>query len=40
MRKIYVIGLGPGNVQALTLGAVKRIKSGNQNFLRTENHPT
>ena len=40
MGKIYVIGLGPGNIDCLTLGAVKRIKSGNENFLRTENHPT
>ena len=40
MGKIYVIGLGPGNVESLTLGAVKRIKSGSVNFLRTENHPT
>lgn len=40
MGKIYVVGLGPGNIDALTLGAVKRIKSGNENFLRTEKHPT
>ena len=40
MGKIYVIGLGPGNVKSLTLGAVERIKSGVENFLRTENHPT
>ena len=40
MGKIYVIGLGPGNIDCLTLGAVKRIISGSENFLRTENHPT
>lgn len=40
MGKIYVIGLGPGSVDALTLGAVSRIKSGKKNFLRTEKHPT
>ena len=40
MGKIYVIGLGPGNVDALTMGAVNRINSGSKNYLRTENHPT
>ncbi len=40
MGKIYVVGLGPGSVSALTIGAVDRIISGNKNFLRTENHPT
>ncbi len=40
MGKIYVVGLGPGSVDALTLGAVNRIKGGKNNFLRTEKHPT
>ena len=40
MGKIYIIGLGPGNEDALTLGAINRINSGNKNFLRTEKHPT
>lgn len=40
MGKIYVIGLGPGSIDALTLGAIKRINSGDKNFLRTEKHPT
>ncbi len=40
MGKIYVIGLGPGSIDALTLGAVDRINSGDKNFLRTEKHPT
>lgn len=40
MGKIYVVGLGPGNINSLTLGAVQRIMSGDRNFLRTENHPT
>ena len=40
MGKIYVVGLGPGSISALTIGAVDRIISGNKNFLRTENHPT
>lgn len=40
MGKIYVIGLGPGNIDALTLGAVERINSGLDNFLRTDKHPT
>ena len=40
MGKIYVIGLGPGSIESLTLGAVERINSGDKNFLRTEKHPT
>ncbi len=40
MGKIYVLGLGPGNIDALTMGVVKRIKSGDKNYLRTEEHPT
>ena len=40
MGKIYVIGLGPGSIDALTMGAIKRINSGDKNFLRTEKHPT
>lgn len=40
MGKIYVVGLGPGNKDALTLGAIDRINSGDANFLRTEDHPT
>ena len=40
MGKIYILGLGPGDVDALTLGVVNRIKSGDRNYLRTGNHPT
>lgn len=40
MGKIYIIGLGPGSIDSLTLGAVERINSGDKNFLRTEKHPT
>jgi tetrapyrrole methylase family protein/MazG family protein len=40
MGKIYILGLGPGDVNSLTLGVVDRIKSGDKNFLRTEKHPT
>ena len=40
MGKIYIIGLGPGNTESLTLGAINRINSGDQNYLRTEKHPT
>ncbi|MFA7532784.1 MAG: nucleoside triphosphate pyrophosphohydrolase [Tissierellaceae bacterium] len=40
MGKISIIGLGPGSVDALTLGAINRINSGDKNFLRTEEHPT
>lgn len=40
MGKIYILGLGPGDVDSLTLGVVNRIKSGDKNFLRTIKHPT
>lgn len=40
MGKIYIIGLGPGSIDSLTLGAIERITSGHKNFLRTEKHPT
>lgn len=40
MGKIYVVGLGPGSIDALTLGAVNSIRSGRKNFLRTEKHPS
>ncbi len=40
MAKIYVIGLGPGSVDDMTLGAINRINNKNKNFLRTEKHPT
>lgn len=40
MGKIYIVGLGPGSIKALTLGAIERIHSGDKNFMRTEEHPT
>ena len=40
MGKIFVVGLGPGNIEALTLGAVERINSSGKHYLRTEKHPT
>lgn len=40
MGKIYIIGLGPGSIDSLTLGAITRINSGAKNYLRTEKHPT
>lgn len=40
MGKIYIIGLGPGSIDDLSLGAVEKIRDGNKNFLRTEHHPT
>ncbi len=38
--KIYVLGLGPGSIEDLTIGVVERIRSGDKNYLRTEKHPT
>ncbi|HSH36045.1 nucleoside triphosphate pyrophosphohydrolase [Schnuerera sp.] len=40
MGKIYILGLGPGDIDFLTVGVMKRINSGDKNYLRTENHPT
>lgn len=40
MGKIYIVGLGPGSEDDLTLGAINRINSGHKNFIRTEKHPT
>ncbi|SDY57212.1 tetrapyrrole methylase family protein / MazG family protein [Proteiniborus ethanoligenes] len=40
MGKITVVGLGPGDVSSLTLGAIEIIGNGNKVFLRTEKHPT
>lgn len=40
MGKIYIIGLGPGSIDHLTLGAINRINSECKNFIRTEKHPT
>lgn len=40
MGKIVIIGLGPGDIGALTLEAVDKIKDGNKLFLRTKKHPT
>ncbi len=40
MGKIYIVGLGPGSIDSLTMGAINRINSGDRNFLRTEKHPT
>lgn len=40
MKKIYVLGLGPGNTDLLTLKVIERLNSGDKNLLRTEKHPT
>lgn len=40
MGKIIVIGLGPGDPDLLTIGAVKALKKGYKIYLRTEKHPT
>lgn len=40
MGRIYVIGLGPGSIDDLTLEAARMIESGRKNFLRTKHHPT
>lgn len=40
MKKIYIIGLGPGNINSLTIGAIEKMKGGTKNYLRTKEHPT
>ncbi|WP_425447823.1 nucleoside triphosphate pyrophosphohydrolase [Dethiothermospora halolimnae] len=40
MGKIVVVGLGPGDIESLTLGAIRKIEDENRNYLRTEMHPT
>ncbi len=40
MGKIFIIGMGPGDIGSLTLEAVEKITSGNKVYLRTEKHPT
>ena len=37
---IKIIGLGPGAPDALTIGALNALKTGENVFLRTEKHPT
>lgn len=40
MDKIYIIGLGPGDIGSLTSDALDRLNSGDNIYLRTEKHPT
>lgn len=40
MKKIVVIGLGPGDEGALTLKAVENLNEGRKTYLRTVHHPT
>lgn len=40
MNKIYIIGLGPGNINALSIGAIDKMQDGTKNYLRTKEHPT
>ena len=36
---IKVVGLGPGSVDAITLGALEALKESNNVYLRTDKHP-
>lgn len=37
---LKIMGLGPGAPEALTIGALKELKSGENIYFRTEKHPT
>ncbi|WP_287821929.1 nucleoside triphosphate pyrophosphohydrolase [Clostridium sp.] len=37
---INIVGLGPGSLESLTMGAIQLIKQNNNIFLRTKKHPT
>lgn len=37
---IKIIGLGPGNLEALTMGTIEALKNIHKVYLRTEKHPT
>jgi tetrapyrrole methylase family protein/MazG family protein len=37
---IKVVGLGPGSIESLTIGAVNALKDVSKVYLRTEKHPT
>ncbi|HHV39327.1 MAG TPA: nucleoside triphosphate pyrophosphohydrolase [Tepidimicrobium sp.] len=39
MGKIHILGLGPGDVNYLTLGVIEKLKKGYRNYLKTKNHP-
>ncbi|MCT4604629.1 MAG: nucleoside triphosphate pyrophosphohydrolase [Marinisporobacter sp.] len=39
MKKLTIIGLGPGSKEYLTIGAMEKMKSSEMIFLRTEKHP-
>ena len=39
MNKITIVGLGPGGKEFLTLDAYEELKTHNNIYLRTENHP-
>ena len=37
---INIVGLGPGSIESLTIGALNQLKSGEKVLLRTRKHPT
>ncbi|WP_446898057.1 nucleoside triphosphate pyrophosphohydrolase [Clostridium sp. LBM24168] len=37
---IKIVGLGPGSIEALTLGTINILKNSSKIYLRTEKHPT
>ena len=39
MGKITIVGLGPGGMEDISLGAINKLKNSTRIYLRTERHP-
>ncbi|MBE3592189.1 MAG: nucleoside triphosphate pyrophosphohydrolase [Thermoanaerobacter sp.] len=39
MNKLFIVGLGPGSPDTITVGVLEKMKSADKVFLRTEKHP-
>lgn len=39
VNKLFIVGLGPGSADSITLGTIEKMKNADKVFLRTEKHP-